>query len=119
MTVLGLVVCVIAIAVVENEQYKDLRDRNKRQGLAYGLSLFFFLDIHARFTSNVMETNNKKTQFKRRDIMKNKENIVVAMMLTVVMAVVITMGVSMGPSLREGQPSYEEVHEFLSLGIDE
>ena len=42
MTVLGLVVCVIAIAVVENEQYKDLRDRNKRQGLAYGLSLFFF-----------------------------------------------------------------------------
>ena len=51
--------------------------------------------------------------------MKNKENIVVAMILTVVMAVVITMGVSMGPSLRETQSSYEEVHEFLSLGIDE
>ena len=30
MTVLGLAICVIAIAVIENEQYKDLRDRNKR-----------------------------------------------------------------------------------------
>ena len=51
--------------------------------------------------------------------MKNKENIMVAMILTVVMAVVITMGVSMGPRLREAEPSYEEVHEFLSLGINE
>ena len=45
MTVLGLAICVIAIAVIENEQYKDLRDRNKRQGLAYGLSLFFLNEV--------------------------------------------------------------------------
>ena len=66
MTVLGLVVCVIAIAVVENEQYKDLRDRNKRQGLAYGLSLFFLPGYTRDKNIEYYETNNNKHKFKRR-----------------------------------------------------
>ena len=65
MTVLGLVVCVIAIAVVENEQYKDLRDRNKRQGLAYGLSLFFFRDKNTL----LYDRNNKSIILKEDKIM--------------------------------------------------
>ena len=64
MTVLGLVVCVIAIAVVENEQYKDLRDRNKRQGLAYGLSLFFLPGYTRDKNIEYYETNNNKHKFK-------------------------------------------------------
>ena len=111
MTLLSLVACVFAIGIIEHEQYKDLRDRNKRQGLA-SAKPFLFREKYIQYYEN-------NTHIKGEIIMKNKENIVVAMMLTVVMVVVITMGVSMGPSLREAQPSYEEVHEFLSLGIDE
>ena len=84
MTVLGLVVCVIAIAVVENEQYKDLRDRNKRQGLAYGLSLFFF----AIKTSNIMKQITTNTNLKEIKTMKKMIRNLTICVLTMTIAIV-------------------------------
>ena len=65
MTVLGIIVGLIAIAIIEREQNKELVERNKRQGLAYGLSLFFFRDKNTL----LYDRNNKSIILKEDTIM--------------------------------------------------